>query len=157
MKKYILILVVMALFIAGCKTPEKTPKTASPETMEVAVQTAGGSERVRVEIANNDEERQRGYMYRDEIPEGTGMWFVFQSEQPLSFWMKNTKVALDIIFVDKNFKIINIAKNATPCTDDPCLNYYSKGNAQFVLEVPAGYAEKHHFETGNLITFYGRP
>lgn len=157
MKKFIPILIFMALFVAGCKTPEKTSKTVSPETMEVAVQTAQGSERVRVEVANNDEERTRGYMYREAIPEGTGMWFVFNSEQPLSFWMKNTKVALDIIFVDKNFKITNIVKNATPCIKDPCLNYYSQGNAQFVLEVPAGYAENHNFETGNLITFYGRP
>lgn len=155
MKKFIPILIFMALFIAGCETPEKTSKTASPETMEVAVQTAQGSERVRVEIANNDEERQRGYMYREEIPEGTGMWFVFNGEQPLSFWMQNTKVGLDIIFVDKNFKIINIAQSAMPCLQEPCAYYYSQGNAQFVLEVPAGYSEKHHFETGNLITFYG--
>ena len=95
---------------------------------------------VHVEISDSSEARAQGLMFRTELPEGQGMLFVFEEEKPLSFWMKNTLIPLDIIFFDNGGQFVS-RDTMIPCTRDPCQGYLSEGPAQFALEVPVGIAE----------------
>jgi uncharacterized membrane protein (UPF0127 family) len=90
-------------------------------------------------------------MYRDELPANHGMLFIFDTEEHRSFWMKNTLIPLDIIFLDKNQLIGNIIYNATPCKEiDPtqtnCPTYQSTYKAQYVIELNAGKATELNLE-----------
>jgi len=101
-----------------------------------------------VEIARSLDEIERGLMYRSELCDKCGMLFVFPVSRQQSFWMKNTKISLDIIFVDENGIILNIAKNTTPFSTNSIL---SDGPAKYVLEVNAGFSEKNNLKKGNKI------
>ena len=101
-----------------------------------------------VEIARSLDEIERGLMYRNELCDKCGMLFVFPVSRQQSFWMKNTKISLDIIFIDENGIILNIAKNTTPFSTDSVL---SEGSAKYVLEVNAGFSEKNNLKKGNKI------
>jgi len=95
---------------------------------------------VQVEVADSPEARAQGLMFRTELPEGQGMLFVFEEEKPLSFWMKNTLIPLDIILFDNGGQFVS-RDTMIPCTGDPCQIYLSEEPAQFALEVPVGIAE----------------
>ena len=94
-----------------------------------------------IEIADTPEERKIGLMYRKQLPQKNGMLFVFEREQPLSFWMKNTLISLDMIFLNDEFEVINIVKNVPPCDSDPCPTYKSEGDARYVLEINGGLSD----------------
>jgi len=106
----------------------------------------------KIEIAQSQEERERGLMFRQALKEDEGMLFIFPSEEFHSFWMKNTLIPLDIIWINKENKIVYIQHNALPCTSDPCPSYTSKQKAIYVLEINAGFVEKYNFEEGDKIT-----
>ena len=97
---------------------------------------------LRVEVADSDEERSRGLMFREELSEGHGMLFVFDGPQMLSFWMKNTVIPLDILFFDEGGKLVSTA-TMEPCVTERCPIYASGGEAQFALEVPAGFVDRY--------------
>jgi uncharacterized membrane protein (UPF0127 family) len=103
---------------------------------------------ISVEIARSLDEIERGLMYRNELCDKCGMLFVFPVSRQQSFWMKNTKISLDIIFIDENGIILNIAKNTTPFSTDSIL---SKGPAKYVLEVNSGFSEKNNLNEGSTI------
>ena len=90
-------------------------QTASLPKVEIA--TKGGTHSFLVEIAANDEERARGLMYRKELPEGRGMLFDFKQEQEVGFWMKNTYIPLDMIFIRADGTIRRIAANTEPLSE----------------------------------------
>jgi YVTN family beta-propeller protein len=99
--------------------------------------------RVFVEVADDQDETMRGLMYRKHLPWNAGMLFVFHNEEPRTFWMKNTFIPLDMIFVDSNSKIVDIIENVPPCAQgDECPLYPSKQRAQYVLEVNAGFVQE---------------
>ncbi len=104
---------------------------------------------VAVEIANEPLQRQVGLMYRQDVPEGSGMLFVFSAEQPLAFWMKNTYVPLDMYFIDSGGVIISIS-TANPLDETPVP---SAGPAMAVLEMKAGSAAKYGIDVGHKV-FY---
>lgn len=121
-----------------------------------AVLTApdGARVTVTVELARTSDERQRGLMFRTALPEGHGMLFVFDAEQPLSFWMKNTLLPLDILFFDDAGMVVSSA-SMTPCTADPCPVSVSSGPARYALEVPAGFVERHRVAAGWTLSLRG--
>lgn len=104
-----------------------------------------------IEIADTDYDTQTGLMYRNSMADSQAMLFIFEDEQPRSFYMKNTHIPLDIIFIDANKTIVNIQKKAKPF-DETSLP--SNRPAQYVLEVNAGLADKWHLEIGNRINYY---
>ena len=106
--------------------------------------------KIDVEIAENDAERQKGLMFRAYMPDSVGMLFVFEQPEPQGFWMRNTPISLDIIYVDENKKIVSIQKNAVPYSEQ---NLPSFGNAQYVVEVNGGYCDKHGIKAGDLVSF----
>ncbi len=107
-----------------------------------------GEVKVKVEIAKTEEERNLGLMFRRSLKEGYGMLFVFEKEDYQSFWMKNCFFPLDLIFIDRNGKIVDIKENFEPCKEDPCPSYQSKEKAKFVLEVNAGFCKKNKIKLG---------
>src|SRR5574341_1762372 len=101
-----------------------------------------------VELAKTDAEKAEGLMFRESMPENQGMLFIFDDEASRNFWMKNTKIPLDMIFLDKDMVVVEIKSNIPPCTEDPCPSYPSKP-AQYVLEINGGLAEKHNIAVGS--------
>jgi YVTN family beta-propeller protein len=118
--------------------------------------------RVFVEVPDDLEEFGRGLMFRNHLPWNAGMLFaylpfyddiaaVFGTEEPRSFWMKNTLIPLDMIFVDSSFKIIDIKENVPPCEQEECPSYPSKEPAQYVLEVNAGFVQANDVRVGDRL------
>ena len=103
---------------------------------------------VSVEIADTNEKRALGLMYRRELPELHGMLFFFSRQEPLSFWMKNTPLPLDILFIDSSLTIVGIAHNTTPFSEKAIP---SDKPAQFVLEVNGGFCQRHSITVGDRI------
>ena len=90
--------------------------------------------KIYVEIVDSVEERKNGLMFRKSLCENCGMLFIFKEEEKLSFWMKNTLIPLNIIFISEDLKVVDMA-TLEPCRKDPCETYTSKEKALFVLEV----------------------
>ncbi|EGD33241.1 MULTISPECIES: DUF192 domain-containing protein [unclassified Capnocytophaga] len=103
-----------------------------------------------VEFARTERETELGLMYRKSMKENQGMLFVFHEEKPRSFWMKNTYIPLDIIYLDKDKHIVSIAKNAEPLSET---SRPSEGNAMYVLEINAGLSDKLGLTKGDYMTF----
>lgn len=105
-----------------------------------------------VEVAATRAMRTRGMMWRVTLAEGKGMLFLFKKEEPLSFWMRNTLIPLDMVFIDSRLKVAGIVENAEPRT----LNGRSPGKpAQFVLELPGGYTRKMRIKPGSPVELEG--
>lgn len=131
---------------AGCPEPTPFPElqTASLRFLEAS----GGPLRLEVELAKRDEERQRGLMYRTELADDRGMLFVFERERRLAFWMKNTCIALDMIFVAADGVIVGIEENVPTLNE----NTYSPGcPAKYVIEVNAGWTRKRGIQAGQRV------
>ena len=94
-----------------------------------------------VEVADTDKKRQQGLMFREILPKGSGMLFVFEEPAKYGFWMKNTYIPLDILWIDTNKKIVFIKRNSQPCRDQKCLPVYPDKSAMYVLEVNASEAQ----------------
>jgi len=106
-----------------------------------------------VEIANTPKEHAIGLMNRKYLDSDSGMLFIFNAEDKYFFWMKNTLIPLDIIWLDKNKKIVFIKQNAKPCEADPCKTFGPNKNAKYVLEINNGLAEKIGIEEENYLEF----
>jgi hypothetical protein len=107
-----------------------------------------GADTVRAEVARTPDQREQGLMYRQELPDGTGMLFVFDTEEVRSFWMENTYVPLDIAFLDVALRVVDIQQMA-PQTTDP---HESAGPAMFALEVAQGWFAAHGVKVGDHAT-----
>lgn len=144
-------------FLTTRDTAESTSSNSAPAsanfTKEGEVTFWRDGKKIRkidVEIAENQAERSKGLMYRPYIPDSVGMLFIFEQSAPQGFWMKNTSIPLDIIYVDENKKIVSIAKNTKPYSEE---SIPSLGNAQYVVEVNAGFSERNNIITGDAISF----
>lgn len=164
MKKSLLMAVVF-LTTAACtpKTPDAPspavsdqvqsssdaalPAASAPDDMtfqkgQIQLQSPDGKLiTLQVELANTYAQQERGLMNRTELPEGTGMLFSFDAEQPLNFWMKNTLIPLDIVYLDADGAFVS-STTMVPCVEDPCATYPSAGPAMRALELPVGYIKK---------------
>ena len=103
-----------------------------------------GADTVKAEVANTADQRARGLMYRDQVPDGTGMLFVFPDSQMRSFWMQNTYVALDIAFMDAQMQVVDIQQMEARTEDF----HDSRAPAMFALEVPKGWFAAHRIGIG---------
>ena len=106
---------------------------------------------ISVEIADTYEERGRGLMCRSSLESNSGMIFIFPEEQQLSFWMKNTLIPLDIIFINSEYEVVSIHKNTTPLNDQK--TYQSNLPAQYALELKAGASAENDLQIGDTIIF----
>lgn len=142
---------VLALLAAGALATG--PACASPGGPRVVLESGGKSHVVRVELADTDPKRERGLMFRKELPDGQGMLFLFDEEREHTFWMKDTLIPLDMIFVDGSGRVTTIVANARPLTLEP----RTGGPARMVLEVPGGWARAHDVRVGDRMRVEGLP
>jgi hypothetical protein len=103
------------------------------------------------EIADTPEAHRRGLMFRRRINDNYAMLFVFQDDDYRSFWMKNTWITLDILFLNRQCQIVDMALSVPPCKGDPCPGYDSKYPARYVLEIQGGLAKKLKLRVGDRI------
>lgn len=141
------LLLSMTLIVACNRLERGVVHLQSPDRAEL---------RVAVEVAGTPEKQQRGLMERTELLPDSGMLFLYDQDQPLAFWMKNTRIALDILFFDGTGRFVSSA-TMVPCGDEGsgerCPTYHSAGNARFALEVPAGYVQAHSIGSDWMMKF----
>lgn len=106
---------------------------------------------LNVEVAKTNEELARGLMFRDKLDENNGMIFIFPDEKQRIFWMKNTKIPLDILFLFENGTINEIKRDVQPCYQDPCIVYPSKYPSKYVIEVNANYTIRKNISVGDQV------
>lgn len=102
-----------------------------------------GGQRYSVEVADDDQERARGLMFRDSLAEGHGMLFIHEREEHQAYWMKNTRIPLDILYFDASLRLVSQQRSVPPCSaGDRCPPYPSAAPALYVLELNAGEARR---------------
>ena len=111
-------------------------------------------QRFSVELADTQDKRALGLMFRDSMPDDHGMLFVFPGETRRSFWMKNTRIPLDIFYFDSNLTLVSVAENTPPCRSPECPTYPSDGPAKYVLELNAGKAAELGVKTGDVLELH---
>jgi len=135
------VLTLLFLLIVGCQ--EAAPSTGLP-TVPVTI----GQQSFQLEIANDDDERQRGLMHRDSMPADHGMIFVFPDERERAFWMKNTKIPLDILYLDSTGTIVSI-RQLKPFDETSVTSWFP---ARFAIELNEGAADKSGVRVGHVVT-----
>ncbi|WP_159021587.1 DUF192 domain-containing protein [Formosa sp. L2A11] len=152
-----IILLGIATLTLACKNEEKeniTPTEISfKKEGELTLYKAKTDTIIKaldIEIADNGYDRETGLMYRTSMKNDNGMLFVFPNEEPRAFYMKNTQIALDLIYIGKNKTIVSISKNAKPMDETSLLSYKP---AMYVLEVNAGLADIWQLKEGDSIAY----
>ncbi len=135
----------------GAWTQQTDVKNLPTDTIEI-VSHNGLKIPVTVEIAKTPEDKRRGLMHRKKLPKNNGMLFVFQEKQMRAFWMKNTYIPLDLVFIDSEGRIVHIHHDAQPHSLDPISSRFP---AQYVLEVNAGMAEEWKIGRGDTVYLPG--
>lgn len=125
--------------------------TAGPP--RVVVESGGKAHAVAVELAADPASRERGLMFRQQLDEGRGMLFVFEEEEEHSFWMKNTLIPLDMVFVSAEGRVVGVVSRAEPLS----LALRTGGRCRFVLEVPGGWAEARGVRPGDRVRLENVP
>jgi uncharacterized membrane protein (UPF0127 family) len=134
----------LALSASGCAELSEAP----------SVELKG--KQYTVELADTPELRERGLMFRRDMPAETGMLFIHDSEEPIAYWMKNTYIPLDILYFDSNLKLVSAHLGVPPCGDQPrCPVFPSAGPAQYVLELNAGQADALDLKPGDTLRLKG--
>ena len=134
---------------AGGQTPSSAePASSAPRV--VLLPPGRAPVNVRVEVARTNEERQRGLMFRRSLEPDAGMLFLFEEQQHLTFWMHNTYIPLDMIFIDSDLTVIGVKENTTPMSDATC---DVPGVSQYVLEVNAGFSRRSGVGAGTRVQF----
>lgn len=128
-----------------------TPIVNVPDSRVREVVVRGNS--VSVELAQTVEERAKGLMERSSLAYNSGMLFIFPRAGVYSFWMKNTRIPLDITWIDKDKRIVYIEHNVQPCLELVCPKYRPTGEASYVLETNAGWMKKAEVEAGDFVEF----
>jgi len=110
--------------------------------------------KIKMEVAETPQARQMGLMFREKLSHGTGMLFIFPSEAPHRFWMKNCKFPIDIIWMNHKKQIVYIEQSVPPCKNDPCPDYGPKDQlALYVIETSAGTIKKEKLRIGMTVGF----
>lgn len=131
---------VILLFCSACNSAEP--------------QVVLKGQRFTVELATDRKQQALGLMFRDSMEDDHGMLFIFPTEASRSFWMKNTRIPLDIFYFDKNLALVSVAKNARPCRTQRCPGYPSEGPAMYVLELNAGKADELGVAAGDVLSLH---
>ena len=139
-----IILITVALILIFCQPAVK---------QNIQLKTADKTYNLLAVIAKTPDEQAKGLMGRKDLPEDEGMLFVYETDVTPSFWMKNMKIPLDILFIGSDYKIKHIAQKVPPCQteDDKCIRYPSTIPISYVLELQSGFTEKYNVQAGDSI------
>ena len=143
---------LVPLMAGACRAETPAPVAPAGSTAVVTealtIDTAAGPQVFKVEIADNDAEREQGLMFRTSLAPNAGMLFEWDRPSPRAFWMKNTYIPLDIIYIGVNGRILSIAAMAEPFSETPIPSH---GDAKGVLEIPGGRAAELGINIGDQI------
>jgi len=150
-RKYIILLILIILpavisiffYTKNIQTPKK----------DIVPKVCMENKCFDVEIAKTGEERRIGLMNRKHLDLDRGMLFLFENEGVYGFWMKNTLIPLDIIWIGENKEVVFIKENAMPCNLENCETFYPAQKASYVLEINGGLAEKYGIKIGDKVDF----
>lgn len=153
MKPRYLSVLLLTLALLG---PSYTQAGTDSSTAGLISITLPGGTLIHAEIADTARKRAEGLMYRDHLDKNRGMLFMFDEAQPWTFWMKNTKIPLDIIWMNERRQIVHIESNVPICTrtDDGCRQYKPNEPALYVLELGGGMAEQFKLQKGATLRFH---
>lgn len=160
----------LCLYIAGCHNNRSQVSNISSSETATTVSTADKEpqfkkegvlyflskvnndtlRQIDIELATNDQEKAQGLMDRKSMKDTQGMLFIFPHAEEQSFWMKNTYISLDIIYIDEKKEIVSVQKYTTPLSEESLPSFKK---AQFVLEVNAGFCDKYHIAYGDRISY----
>ncbi|GAB4397590.1 MAG: DUF192 domain-containing protein [Microscillaceae bacterium] len=152
----------MLLLVGACQTETTSQKNKarpnpasggpsfSPEGELFFLRGQDTLQKLQIEIADNENERSQGLMNRPQLPAQGGMLFIFEEEAERQFWMRNTLISLDILYLNAAKEIVHIAAYTQPESDAPIP---SQKPAQYVVEVNAGFCESHQIKPGDTIAF----
>jgi len=155
------LLMLLILVASGCSrqatvkqpaSPDK-PVKLRPEIKRLPKAVLPDGWKLTLELAVTQEETAQGLMFRPRLAPDRGMLFVFEQERIPSFWMKNTLIPLDIVFLDPSGRVVDISADARPCTGEPCPQYLPRTPALAVLEINSGAAASHGIVPGAVIHF----
>ncbi|HKB78535.1 MAG TPA: DUF192 domain-containing protein [Thermoanaerobaculia bacterium] len=149
----VVLALVLALELLSCgmhSSPPPAPMQAAQSGPRIVFPDGFA---VRVEIAADDATREQGLMYRDHLAPDEGMIFLFPQSGDYPFWMKNTLIPLDMIWIDDQRRIVHVAHDVPPCKADPCPTYPPGKTSLSVLEVAAGVAARHGLRDGQTLRF----
>ncbi len=155
-KSLFLYLIAVLFFAVSCAQSEESPQTRQSETrvLDFVTTVSFGEEgaepvsTIRAALANDDASRSEGLMDVHNLPSDAGMLFIFDGDEPRSFWMANTPISLDIIFANSDFEIVRIHRNTPPYSHE---SIQSEMPAKYVVEVNAGYTMQHDIREGMFI------
>lgn len=155
-----LVALTLASLLACAKPQMSTTTTSSPVAVPASASVGPrivfpDHSAVSVEIASDPETRTQGLMFRDHLADNVGMIFLFPKADEYPFWMKNTLIPLDMVWIDEAHRIVHISHDVPPCKADPCPDYPPNAKASSVLELAAGVAARHHLNTGDTLVFEG--
>jgi len=138
------------LLAAACNAAPKNSPTPTPAAAGPRVVMPSGAV-YRMELARTPEETAQGLMFRESLAPRTGMLFLFAEPAVRPFWMKNTMISLDIIWLDADGRVVYISADTPPCRADPCGNYDPKVPAVTVVEIAGGLAKAEKIEIGSKL------
>jgi uncharacterized membrane protein (UPF0127 family) len=146
------LIAIVVLFTAVLQSRAASKPTG--EEPLIPIITPGGIT-ILAELADTAEKRGRGLMFRDSLAKDRGMLFTFHEPQQWTFWMKNTRIPLDIIWMDEKKKIVHVERHVPTCsrTDDGCPQYQPNDQAMYVLELAAGMADSLQLQRGTTLRF----
>ncbi len=110
---------------------------------------------VQLKLATTPEEQERGLMFVENLPDDRGMLFIYEADGIRTFWMRNCRISLDLIWVSDNGSVVDITPNAPPCPGDPCRTFSPIRPARYTLEVRSGLAAEHGIRIGDQILLLG--
>ena len=146
----LLLFTLTACMLTACGDSDTTPQVRDIPFRQDGTLTferdGEGLTTVGIEIAETDSARTRGLMERRSLPEHSGMLFLFENNEPRSFWMANTPLSLDLFFANADSQVVHIAKYTEPFSTDQVA---SEAPAQYVLELPAGFADSYGIIEGD--------
>ncbi len=160
MRRSVALLALLALTACRQGAPTEPASRTAPrddrpavDGPAVVITTASGQRHVvQVEVARNDATRMRGLMFRRDMADDHGMIFVFRDPTHNTFWMHNTLIPLDMLFLRADRTVLGIVHSATPETDDP---RSVPGDSQYVLEVNGGWCRRHNVNANDRVELIG--
>ena len=147
MTKSILCLSVCILLLSGCS------QTTNVNRSQVCFHQSC----VNVEVVQKPEELSRGLQFRKSLDKNSGMLFIFPQAGVYQFWMKDTLIPLDMLWLNEEREIMHIARQVPPCVEDPCPTYGPEESSRYVLEVNAGYTDELGLKVGGQAEFRFNP
>ena len=138
-------IIFLLFFLSNCA------KTSDKNLNGISIYNGDKIIKINAEIADDSNEIARGLMFREKLDKNSGMLFIFKNEYYQTFWMKNTLIPLDMIFINSSKKIVDI-KLAVPCLRDPCLLYRSSRPSKYVLELNGNFTIRNNIKIGDSIT-----